>query len=96
MTEKENNTLSLILEKVSDISKAINELDGKVDTHAERLIFLEVQQKFIEGTFKQYKEDIFSLFETMKENIRDSFTIVHDKIRSEGELTDEKINNTNE
>jgi len=95
MTEQENKLIQIAIDKIDDVNRKLEQIDRKVDVHAERLVIVETQQKFVEGTIKQYKEDIHHLFENNKEKLKDDFTVVHEKIRDQEKMTEEKIKNSN-
>lgn len=59
------------LEELSELKQSIKDVDEKLNVHTERLVVLEAQQKFIEGTFKQYKEDIKTTFDVIFDKIRE-------------------------
>lgn len=79
MTEKENNILVLINGKIDEVKNEIIQINKKMDDYTERVVVLESQQKFIEGTFKQYKEDIKIMFDGMFEKIREIAKMIQDE-----------------
>lgn len=83
MTEKESNVLNLINDKVDEVKNEIIQINKKMDEYIERVVILESQQKFIEGTFKQYKEDIKIMFDNMFEKIRE---VVHNIQEEKNEI----------
>lgn len=94
MTENENKLIQIAIEKINSVDKKLDNLDGKIDKQSERLIEVELKQKFIEGTVKQYKEDTNKMIDQTNLKIKDDFNIVHEKIRDNQNLIDEKIKNS--